>query len=135
MEIFRKKSLERLSAPEDLTEYLRVTNPSVWIFLVAVIALIVGTLVWAGFASFHSRVYGTATVEDGMAVVRFEDKNAGVLEKGMPAEIGSSATTIESIGKDTNGKIVCICSTELPNGTYDFTATYKTTQIISLLFG
>ncbi len=135
MEIFRKKSLERLSTPEDLTEYLRVTNPSVWIFLGAVIVLIVGTLMWAGFASFHSRIYGNAKVEDGTAVVQFDDQNAKVLEQGMPAEIGSSATTIESIGKDAKGNIVCICSTDLPNGTYDFTATYKTTQILSLLFG
>ena len=49
-EVYRKKSLERISAPEDLNDYLHVTRPPVWIFLVAVIVLIVGSLLWARYA-------------------------------------------------------------------------------------
>lgn len=35
--IFRKESLERISSPEQLTDYLRVTNPGIWIILASII--------------------------------------------------------------------------------------------------
>ncbi len=47
--IFRKKSLERVSSPEKLNDYIKVTTPSVWLILFATLILIVGTLVWAVF--------------------------------------------------------------------------------------
>ena len=28
--LFRKKAMDRISSPEDLTSYLKVTNPGVW---------------------------------------------------------------------------------------------------------
>ena len=45
--IFREKSLERISAPEQLNDYIKVTKPSVWVVLIATILLIAGALVWA----------------------------------------------------------------------------------------
>jgi hypothetical protein len=40
--LFRKKSIERISSPEQLNDYLRVTSPSTWIILIAVIVLRTG---------------------------------------------------------------------------------------------
>ena len=45
--IFRQKSIERISGPESLDDYIRVTTPSVWIVLVALIVLLAGMLVWS----------------------------------------------------------------------------------------
>ena len=39
---FRQKTLNRISSPEQLTDYLRVTNPGIWIFLAAVVVLLAG---------------------------------------------------------------------------------------------
>ena len=44
---FRKKAMNRISSPEDLTGYLRVTSPGMWIVLAAVIALLVGMFAWS----------------------------------------------------------------------------------------
>ncbi len=57
--IFREKSLERVSSPEALNDYIRVTTPSVWIVLAATVLLLVGMLVWS--------IFGTVEVhnEDG----------------------------------------------------------------------
>ena len=51
--IFRKKSLERVTSPEQLNDYIMVTTPSVWIILAATLILIVGTLVWAVFGKIR----------------------------------------------------------------------------------
>ncbi|MDO4404347.1 MAG: hypothetical protein Q4C09_04845 [Atopobiaceae bacterium] len=54
-ELYRKKSLEQDSTPEELNDYIRVTTPSVWMALLAVTILVVGMLVWS--------VLGTVEVE------------------------------------------------------------------------
>lgn len=58
-EIFRKKSIEKHSSPEQLNDYIRVTKPSVWIVLLAVIILLVGIMIWSLFGTVE------VTEEDG----------------------------------------------------------------------
>lgn len=57
--IFREKSIERVSSPEALNDYIRVTTPSVWIVLAATVLLLLGMLAWS--------IFGTVEVhnEDG----------------------------------------------------------------------
>ena len=43
--IFRKKSIERISSPEQLHDYIRVTTPGVWLVLIAIIILLVGVVI------------------------------------------------------------------------------------------
>ena len=45
-QIFRKKSLDRISSPEQLNDYIRVANPGIWMILAAVIILLAGVCVW-----------------------------------------------------------------------------------------
>ena len=47
--IFRKKSMDRVTGPESLNDYIRVTSPSVWIALLALVVLLVGLLAWSVF--------------------------------------------------------------------------------------
>ena len=49
--LFREKSIERVSSPEQLNDYIRVTNPSVWIVLLALVVLLVGILAWSIFST------------------------------------------------------------------------------------
>ena len=43
--LFRKKSVDRVSSPEQLNDYIRVANPSVWMVLAAVVILLAGVIV------------------------------------------------------------------------------------------
>ena len=47
--VFRKKSIDRVSSPEALNDYIRVTTPSVWIVLIALVVLLLGMLAWSVF--------------------------------------------------------------------------------------
>ena len=47
--IFREKSITRVSSPEQLNDYIRVTKPSVWIVLIALVLLLAGMLAWSIF--------------------------------------------------------------------------------------
>ena len=44
--LFRKNSVEHISSPEQLNDYLRVTSPAIWVVLIAVIILLAGVLIW-----------------------------------------------------------------------------------------
>ena len=95
--IFRKKSLERISSPESLSDYLHVTSPAVWLILTAVILLLAGMLIWSSAASIDSFVTATAHVEDGsMRILLDDEQYTGVLQPGMTVRVGSSESTITS---------------------------------------
>ena len=47
MSIFREKSMDRISSPEELNDYIRVTTPSVWLVLLALVILLIGILAWS----------------------------------------------------------------------------------------
>lgn len=67
--IFRKKSLERIQSPESLNDYVRVTNPGIWLMLVAVIVLLAGACIWGTFGYLDETVKCSLRVENGLAVV------------------------------------------------------------------
>jgi uncharacterized membrane protein len=48
-QIFRKAAIDRVASPEQLTDYIRVGKPSVWVTLAAVVLLLASLFVWAAF--------------------------------------------------------------------------------------
>ena len=52
--IFREKSMQRVSSPESLNDYIRVTTPSVWIVLIALVLLLVGMIAWSIFGTVET---------------------------------------------------------------------------------
>ena len=133
--LYREKSLERISSPEQLNDYLKVTKPSVWIILVSVILLLAGCLVWGYFAYIGSYVKGTATVSNGVLTMRFIDEPfAQNLKEGMDVTVGDTSSEITYVGYDHQGNIEINANTELNDGTYQATVNYKTTQVLDLLF-
>jgi len=46
-QIFRQKSLDRVSSPEQLDKYIKTTTPTVWLLMAAIIVFLCGTIVWA----------------------------------------------------------------------------------------
>ena len=132
--LFRKKSLERISSPEALNDYLHVTSPSVWLILLAVILLLAGMLVWSSAASIDSFATGTAQVTDGTMYIHFDNEQiAENVQSGMTVTAGETASRISSIGKDAEGELFALAPTSLADGTYPVRIVFKQTQVLSLL--
>lgn len=67
--IFRKSSLDRVSSPEQLNDYIKVTTPGVWMTLTAVIVLLVGVCVWGVLGRLDTKIAAPLEVESGEALV------------------------------------------------------------------
>ena len=133
--IFRQKSIERFSSPEQMNDYLHVTTPAVWAVLVAVIGLLVGLLVWSSATAVQSYAEGRAEARDGVLTVTFaEDAGAKNVAPGMNVTVGDLVTPILSLGRDEEGKIIAVANAEIPDGSYDVKVGYRQTQIIQMLF-
>ncbi|MBR2676072.1 MAG: hypothetical protein IKE28_04090 [Solobacterium sp.] len=64
--LFRDKSLEQFTAPEQLNDYIRVIRPSLILVLVAIIVLLCGIVLWGYFGSIDSHEDVTCVVNDGL---------------------------------------------------------------------
>ncbi len=133
-QIFRKKSVERLTSPEQLNDYLHVTRASTWAVLVSVIILLAAIVIWSAFATIESAAEGTAAVKSGEAIISFLDQDtASNIETGMIATIGEVSTQVTYMGRDADGLIIAGASVPLPDGVYNVKVTYRETQIIKML--
>ena len=61
--LFRKKSIERISSPEQLHDYMRVTSPRLWMLLAAVVLLLAGFIVYASGTTMENVVPVKVKVE------------------------------------------------------------------------
>lgn len=133
--IYRKKSLERITSPEALSDYLHVTSPTVWLILTAVILLLAGMLIWSSIASIDSFVTGTAQVENGSMRVLLDDEQfSEVIQPSMTVKVGEIEARIDSVGVDANGSHFASAETNLADGSYPAKIILRQTQVLRLLF-
>jgi hypothetical protein len=62
-EIFRKSTLQKMTAPEDLDELLQVNSTRSWLLLSAISMVIAGMLVWGFFGSITQHVKGFGIIK------------------------------------------------------------------------
>ena len=88
--IFRKASLDRISNPDQLNDYIRVTNPSVWMVMSAVILLLAGVCVWSVFGRLDTTLTVAAVTEDNQTVCYVKEADVQSVESGMQVRIGEN---------------------------------------------
>ena len=97
--IFRKASLDRVSNPEQLNDYIRVTNPGVWMIMCAVILLLTGVCVWGIFGRLDTTLTVGAITENSQTVCYVKEAEQGKLENGMQVHIGEQVYQISKISQ------------------------------------
>ena len=86
-QLFRKKSVERVSSPEQLNEYIRVANPSTWIVLIAIVILLAGVVVWGVIGHLETTLPAAVVCENGEAVIYIKDADIDKIEVGMAVHV------------------------------------------------
>ncbi|MGN0483426.1 MAG: hypothetical protein ACI4HI_07725 [Lachnospiraceae bacterium] len=95
--LFRKKSIEKISSPEQLNEYIRVSNPSVWMILSCIIILLIGMCVWGIFGRFETTLEVSAISKDGETVCYVKEENVSDITEGMNVQIEGTEYPVKGI--------------------------------------
>ncbi|MGN0316579.1 MAG: hypothetical protein ACI4E1_01450 [Lachnospira sp.] len=95
--IFRKKSVDRISSPEQLNDYIKVTNPGVWMALVAIVILLVGVCVWGIFGTLETKLSVAAVSQDGQTVLYVKEENVASVKEDMRVYIGGDTYKVVSV--------------------------------------
>ena len=157
--LFRQKSLERISSPEQLHDYMRVTSPRLWMLLGAVVALLTGFIIYASTATMENAIpikvevmNVVASVEDDSAENRTEslcvlrtrlsESYQQIVMPGMEMRLGNERGKVElltMIDDEDGSRLNVIYEMEnrnfyLPDGVYDGTLVLESTTPISFLW-
>lgn len=96
-QLFRKKSVDRVSSPEQLNEYIKVSNPGIWMILAAIVILLVGAIVWGVLGTLDTTLSTVAVAENGELTVYVKEADIDSIEEGMTVRIGGKEGTITEI--------------------------------------
>ena len=140
--LFRKESYDRISSPEQMRDYMRVTSPRLWMLLAAMIALLAGFLVYASTTMMETTLELSATVDQsGVIQAAVTPEQARNLEIGMKVRIGGKnarvAEIVQMLGGEKGKQTIVLIEPEedlvLPEGLYQATVVTESISPIDFL--
>lgn len=91
--------MERISSPEQLNDYVRVSNPSVWLILLAVAFVLAGVCVWGIFGRLETVIDTVGVCRDGKITCYVSDENIKSVKVGMKVTVNGGDFEISEIAK------------------------------------
>lgn len=132
-QLFRKQSMDRISSPEKLEDYMRVTSPGIWMILTAVIVLLAGLIICASIGKVETKYPVEAGVSEGNASVLLDADTEYTVQKGMTLRIGDGDYKIGSVRRLESGETAVTADVPLPDGTYEAQIVTESITPISFL--
>lgn len=103
--LFRESAMKKVSSPEQLNEYIKVTNPGVWAALLAVIILLVGVCVWGVMGKLETTVDAVAVIDGENSVCYLADlESVSSIAAGQQVKIGDYVYTVRSVSQSLSVK-------------------------------
>ena len=98
--IFRQKSIDRISSPEQLNEYIRVSNPGIWLLLSAVIIFLIGVGIWIVFGNIESTIPVCAVSSDGKTVCYIREADIKDCNEGDKISVNGQSAVLGPISAE-----------------------------------
>jgi hypothetical protein len=133
-QIFRQQALDRINSPEQLHDYMKVTNPGIWIILAAVILLLGGMFAWASVGKLETTANAMAVIENGTATVMLTEAASSKITSEMSVRIESQDYHISTVKYDEYGRAVAYAPVALADGNYDAKIVIETISPLKFLF-
>lgn len=132
-QIFREKSIQRISSPEELNKYLKVTNPGIWAVLLAVIVLLAGLIIWSSVGTLETKAVGVAQADNGIVTVYVSGDRAEDIMEDMPVIIDGNESLLMNVHRDEYGRAVGNAVFNIPDGKYNAEVIIERIRPISFL--
>ena len=96
-QLFRKSSIERVSSPEQLNDYIRVSNPGVWMILAAVIAILIGICAWGIFGRLDTKISTAGACSNGTFTCYVTEEKIGNIKTGTELNVDGKTLSVSEI--------------------------------------
>ncbi|MBQ6381631.1 MAG: hypothetical protein IJJ41_08565 [Clostridia bacterium] len=100
--ILSKQSNKKVNSPEQLNDYIKVSNVGIWLILLLFFALLAGVFVWGIFGSLKEIANTTGVAQSGTVTCYLTD--ASKISEGDEVKIG-----------DLRGEVLSVSKTPLSN--------------------
>ena len=119
--LFRKASIDRISSPEQLHDYMRVTSPRLWMILAAILILAAGFLVFACTANMESTLDLTLNASYGTLSADMPLSQLELVKIRMPVRFAGKTGTVSGINQSSRLLLSIVFDGDktLPDGIYD----------------
>ena len=98
--LFRAKSIEKVTSPEQLDAYIRVSTPGVWLVLAAIILLLTGVCVWGVLGRLDTTVPAVAEVREGRITLYVKEADVRDIAPGMPVKLDEQTLEVTGIAAE-----------------------------------
>ena len=95
--IFRKTGNRTLESPEELTDYISVTGPRVWIVLSALLALLAAGIAFAFFGSVETVVHVNGIVQKGVVGCYLTEAERQLVKPGQSVNIDGALGAVARV--------------------------------------
>ncbi len=85
--VFREKAIERMSSPDQLNDYVRLSDPGVWFVLAAITVILTGACIFGAFGHIDSTVPGVGITKEGRMVCLVKKEYGDRFTADMTAKI------------------------------------------------
>ena len=126
-----KKKPVRITNPDELNENLSYSSPATWITLSAAILVLIGFFVWTLVYNIQIKVFGTANITGGVAVLHVDEAKLSSLKEGQKVYINGLEGQILSFDNDHQP---VVSSFSLGDGSYDYYVVVKEMKPIEFWF-
>lgn len=132
--LFRQKSLDKAKSPDDIGEYIKVVNPSVWVLLASVLVLLAGLCIWGIFGNIQTVVSTEAQSSGGEIVCMLSQEEENQVKPGMSVSVAGVAGEVQEIRSQADGATCYLMlEQQLPDGVYDAQIVVESLHPISFL--
>lgn len=97
--LFREKNIERVTSPEQLNDYIRVTSPGVWLMLGAVLVFLVCACIWAAAGTLDITVETKGLADGKLLYCYLDEEDIQYVQEGMTVHTDAGEGSVKSISE------------------------------------
>lgn len=91
------KKFKKVNSPEQLNQYIRLSNPGVWILLLAIVVLLVGVCIWGYFGKIDTKIKTVVVSDNNTSYLYVKEEDIAKINNGMQVELNNNENTYEIV--------------------------------------
>ena len=89
------KKFKKVNSPEQLNQYIRLSNPGVWILLLAIVILLVGVCIWGYFGKIDTKIKTVVVSDNYTSYLYVKEEDIARINNGMQVELNNNENIFE----------------------------------------